>query len=218
MRALQDLGIQDLFFLVLRLIAATGGFIVGYLVTGPTARGLFRLAFHREMPRWSATFVKIVGGLAVAVVIFLCLPLGWGGGGGGSGGGTGSGKGPFAGDQGNGPTALPGKAANLGPGPGNTGKEKTAAGADTLAIELLGPTTAEGDRYYNIQRQGPPVNFAAVEAFWEQTHARWARVEIVLTRTSTSENDPAVDRLRKLVRNADDNQKRTVAIVDESNK
>jgi hypothetical protein len=209
---LQDLSIQELFFLVLRLTAATGGFIVGYLIAGPIARFLFRIAFHREMPNWSAGLAKIVGGLVVAVLVFLGLPLGFGGGGLGTGGGTGAGKGP---GKGEGTAKSSGSAADLGPGKGDVVSEKTTAGTGTLVIEMLGPKTADGDKCYRIQRKGMPTNFAELEDYWNKTRPQWSRVEIVLTPTSASENDPAVDRLRKLVKNSDDNRPRTFVIVDE---
>jgi hypothetical protein len=218
MTSLQNLGIQELVFLVLRLTAALGGFVVGYLLTGLVARGLFRLTFHRQMPRWSTVIVKFIGGVVVAVLIFIGLPLGFGGGGGGSGGGTGAGKGPFKGDQGDGMAKKPGTVEKPGLGHDIAGKAKMPEGLDTLVIEMLGPTTADGDKCFKIHRQGPPVNYEELEAFWNQSRARWSRVEIVLTRTSTSENDPAVDKLRKLVTSADDNKKRTIALVDESAK
>jgi hypothetical protein len=218
MTSLPDLGIQELVFLILRLTAATGGFVVGYLLTGLAARGLYRLTVQRPMPGWLTPVVKLMGGVIVAILIFLGLPLGFGGGGGGSGGGTGMGKGQLKGDRG---TATTGSSvASEFPGPANekANQEKTPEGSETLIIEMLGPSTADGDKFYKIHRQAPPVDFGAVEAFWNQTRPRWARVEIVLTRTSTSENDPAVDKLRRLVTTANDKKKRTIALVDESAK
>jgi hypothetical protein len=218
MTSLHNLGLQEFVFLLLRLTAALGGFVVGYLLTGLAARGLFRLAFHQQMPRWSTAVVKFIGGVVIAVLIFIGLPLGFGGGGGGIGGGTGAGQGRLKGDPGDGTAKKPGTAANLALGQDNAAKAKALEGTDTLVIEMLGPTTADGDKCFKINRQGPAVNFETVEAFWNQTRERWARVEIVLTRTSTSENDPAVDRLRKLVTTTDDKKKRTIALVDESAK
>ncbi|HYV38474.1 MAG TPA: hypothetical protein VE988_22510 [Gemmataceae bacterium] len=215
MNSLFDMSIPELFKFALRLIAAAGGFVVGYLVAGPVAAGLVRAAFHKPIPRSLGTCAKLGGGLLLAAIVFIYMPIGsGGGGGGGTGGGTGSGKGPFKGGTGNGATAAPGKGSSE----SGTGKDKPANTSEILVIEMLGPTTAEGDKFYLLHRKGPAVNFEGVEAYWKMHREQWSRVEVVLTRTSTSENDPAVVRLRQMVLNSDDNKKRSFVIDDGSAK
>jgi len=213
-----DMGIREIVFLVLRLIAATGGFFVGYILTGPIMKLSVWAVLRRQLPGWSVTCGKILGGAGLALLIYLFLPLGMGGSGGGTGGGIGLGKGPFKGNPGDGTATATGKGPPTNPVGTATGTEKGRSDSEVLVIEMLGPQTAEGEKCYKLQRKSPPIGYDALEAFWNQSRAQWSRVEIVLTRTSTSENDPAVDRVRKLVQNSDDNKKRTLAIVDESAK
>src|SRR5262245_24180971 len=86
-------GLPEVFYLALRVLAAVGGFVIGYLLTGPLVRFLVRVAVHKQVPDGVLLWVKVLGGLVVAIVVFQLMQFGPGGGGSGSGGGTGDGKG-----------------------------------------------------------------------------------------------------------------------------
>jgi hypothetical protein len=94
-----EYGQEGLFFLV-RVIATIGGAVVGWFVSDPLTRFVYR-ALYREATPWIILFTfKSMGAVSLGLAIYLLMPLG------GSGGlGQGPGKG-----------GLPGK----GPGPGGS--------------------------------------------------------------------------------------------------
>ena len=48
-------------FLVLRLAAGVGGALVGWFLTGPVVRLLYRGAFHRPAPGWLLPWTRLAG-------------------------------------------------------------------------------------------------------------------------------------------------------------
>src|SRR5689334_18126058 len=84
-------------FWVVRLAAGFGGALVGWFVTGPVTRLLYRGAFQRPAPGWLVSWARLGGAALVGLLLFYFLPLG-GGRGFGWGPGAGSGPGPGRGD------------------------------------------------------------------------------------------------------------------------
>jgi hypothetical protein len=187
--------IREVFLFAVRFVAALGGFVVGYALTGPVVTLLARLIFHKPMPQWSMAWCKVIGGFLVALLVFWLLPVGgWGPGGGGkgSGGGTGDGKGTGS-----------GKVTATGSGKYTTdGKGGPVNDSGVLVIELLGPETAdkESGKCYLINRQPPPADLQAVEVYLKQHRERITAMKILVVREqSVSHNDPLwVGRLQEL--------------------
>jgi hypothetical protein len=191
--------IRQVFLLAVRFVAALGGFVVGYVLSGPVATLLARLAFHKPLPQWSLAWCKVIGGIVVAVLVFWLLPIGgWGPGGGGkgSGGGTGDGKGTGSG-QGTGTGSQAGKTNGKQPGDGTS---KGLEDNGILVIEMCGPETAVEDKCYLINRQKTPVDFKQVEAYLKQHRQRITAMQVLFTEQSVSRNDPVVARLQDLAR------------------
>jgi hypothetical protein len=194
--------IRDLFFLALRLLAATGGFLAGWFVSGPATLLLGRLAFHRPVPQWGQYGAKLAGGALVGFLVFWYLPPGMGGGGGRSGGGTDKGVGPYTDGKGTGTATATGKGESTGKGPhtGATQREKI------LSVELLGGDQVKDGKYYLIGRQDPPVDGAALQKYLEQHRQELAGVDIFLTERSVGESHLAVRQLQQM---ANDHQLRS---------
>src|SRR5262249_31685604 len=107
-RAMIDLfsGISSTGQLIIRLIAAVGGFVVGSMFSGPLWRVVWRVGKRQPLPPALLPWLKFCTGAVLAAILYTLVHLGggggwgWGGGGGsGSGGGTGEGKGTGKGES-----------------------------------------------------------------------------------------------------------------------
>ena len=188
--------IRDVFFLAVRFVVALGGFAVGYVLSGPLASLLARVAFHKTLPDWAQAWCKVIGGLLVALLAFWLVPVGgWGGGPGGGGKGSGGGTGNEVGSgsgKGTASTSAVGKLQIDG-----TGKPVDDSGV--LVIEMLGPETAIEDKCYLINRHQPPVNFQTVEAYVARHRTSIKAMQILIFREqSVSKGDPVVTKLFNL--------------------
>jgi hypothetical protein len=187
--------IQDIFFFVLRLLAAVGGFLAGWVLGGPAAAVLGRLAFHRPMPP-SARFVSKLGsGLLVGLLVFWYLVLGPGGGGGGRGGGTGAGVGP--GKKGSGPAKVDGKGTGEDVGKGSL-SPKTQKSSERLAIKLLGGAEVKDGKYYLIDKSSTALDAAALKSRLEEVRNKIAGVDIIVSDNSVGTDHPAYRYLLQL--------------------
>jgi hypothetical protein len=196
MMAFLDEGIKDLFFLFVRVVAALGGAVAGWMVTGPVVQVLYRVAFHRQMPSWAVSWCKLIGAVLAALLVFWLVHLGGlGGGGGGKGGGTGKGVGPYT----NGTGTAQGNPTGKGTGDGSA-KGTGNVVKKPLEIEMLGPTTVTGDKGYLLARKEPAVNWQQLKAYIQEHKDEIAAVTIVLTKTSVTEKHPPVQRLVELTR------------------
>src|SRR5207244_7010437 len=83
-----------------RIAVAAGGALVGYFLSGPVLRALYRLAFQRPIPGWLLPLGKLGSAALIGLLIFFFLPLG---------GGDGWGWGPGWGAGAGGSDAKPGK-------------------------------------------------------------------------------------------------------------
>jgi hypothetical protein len=195
--AFLDDGIKDLFFLFVRVVAALGGAVAGWLVTGPVVQVLARVAFHRQMPPWALSWCKLIGAALAALLVFWLVHLGGfgGGGGGGKGGGTGKGVGPYTNGTGTGRGNPTGK----GTGDGSA-KDTGNVVKKPLEIEMLGPTTVKGDKGYLLARKEPAMNWEQAKAYVLEHKHEISAVTIVLTKTSVTELHPPVQRLVELTR------------------
>jgi hypothetical protein len=178
------------FFLFVRIAAAIGGALVGYFLSGPILRMLYRLAFQRPAPAWLLPLGKLCSGAIIGLLIFFFLPLG-----GGDGWGWGPGWGTGAGGDG-------------GDGGSKAGKSKSKQIASTdgavrekLDIELLGGKKYAGDeRFYLVKRTPPAKTLSEVEELLKD-NADKLEVHILLTDESESvaRSHPAFRRLRDLL-------------------
>jgi hypothetical protein len=187
--------IRDVFFLAVRFVVALAGFAVGYFLTGPIVQGGLWLIRRRTLPDWQLGIVRVVVGILVALIVFYLVPIGGNGwGGAGSGGGQGDGQGPGKGTQGSGTGTTSDKKSGPGQDTGPTDKRT----ASTLVVEMLGPTTAEGDKCYRLDKKSPPLNWEALKGYIEMQQARITAIEILITEQSVSRSDPLVEQLRQL--------------------
>ena len=171
--------------LFIKIAAAAGGALVGYFVSGPIVRLLFRLAFQRPAPGWFVPLGRLGGAALLGALLFFLVSLGgggWGWGGGGSGFGAGPGTGKAGSEQGK-------------PGTGKSDKPTR----EKLVIELLGGNRVAGDlRYYLLDSAQPAKTLAEVEALLKEK-ADKLEVHVGLTDESVAASHPAVARLRELL-------------------
>ena len=183
----------------LRVAAGIGAGLVGWFLTGPIVRLLYRGAFRRPAPGWLLPWARLGGAAVIGLLVFYYLPLGGGGGfGWGAGAGGGPGRGP-------------------GDGSSTTKKDQLAEtekanvvktpikGLENLEIELIGGKRYRDDgRYYLINRREPEVALEDVEDYLKKNKDRLAEyVTIVLTPTSVDAQHGAVLRLNTVIEKYD---------------
>lgn len=174
-------------FWLIKIAAALGGAIIGYLISGPAIRLLYRLAFQRPAPGWMVPLGKLGGAALLGALFFFMVSLGgsgwgWGGGGGGSGDGVGPGTGPTSGDK---------------PKPGMGTNEK--ATREKLVIELLGGNRVGADgRYYLLNGREPAKTLGEVEDVIKQKPDKII-ANLQFTDESVALRHPAVERLRDML-------------------
>lgn len=176
-------------FWLIKIAAALGGAIIGYLVSGPVIRLSYRAAFRRPVPGWLLPLGRLAGATLAGALLFMLATLGGNGlGWGGSGLGLGAGPG-------------------TGPGADKSGTEKGKPGRgkgekatrEKLVIELLGGHRVAGDqRYYLLKVDEPAKTLGEVEDF-VKTKADTLEVHVKLTDDSVAASHPAVGRLRELL-------------------
>lgn len=162
----------------LRVVAAVLGFLGGWFIGGPLARGLVKLAFQKSLREGGQFAARFLVAAAAGLLIYFYLPLGpgLGGGGSGTGGGTGEGIGSGTASSGLGDPRKPGDSKGAGTQP-KAGKGDIPP--DALPIEVLGGTRKER-RFYRVL--GKEMNLEEVDAFLDEKRAKWKEVYIVLTR------------------------------------
>jgi hypothetical protein len=178
-------------FWALRVAAGVGGALVGWFVTGPVARLLYRGAFQRPAPGWLLPWARLSGAALVGLLVFYLLPLGGGSGfGWGPGGGAGPGQGAGTGKPSVDQTA-----------PGDKHLPQAANDVEALEIELVGGTRYPGGgRFYLINRREPTVALEDVEDYVKKHQERLAEyVTIVLTPQSVDAGHRAVLRLNTII-------------------
>jgi hypothetical protein len=182
--------------LIIKLVAAVGGFVVGYFVSGPFWRLFWRGAMRKPIPPALLPWMKFCTGLVFAALLYSAVHFGgggWGfggpgGGGSGVGGGTGDGKGDGK-SGGKGETTTPGD-------PGKKGPATTPPAREILVVELLGGNRYPGDgKYYLIDRKEPPVTLAAIDEMFKK---RGAKIELHIhyAADSVGQRHAAAERLR----------------------
>jgi hypothetical protein len=125
------------------------------------------------------------------LLIFYWLPLGGDGWGGrGSGGGLGDAKGAGKGSPGL--TSDSGTQTGTGVGKDTAATAQAPAPKRQMVVELLGGPSVEGDKYYRVDGNEPPVNWATLKATMEAQKASVANIKIVITGHSISRYDPQV--------------------------
>jgi hypothetical protein len=196
---LADLGLQDLLFWGVRIIAGLGGALVGWFIMPPLIRILLRLAFHKPAPNWVVSWLRLVGAVLFGIFVAFCVHLGggfgFGPGGGGGGYGSGSGKNGKGGDG----TSKVADAKKVTDSSAKSAELENKA-RDSLPIELLGGQRYKGDeRYYLIERKEPARTLAEVDEFLQKNPGKYKMVQIVLTPESVFEEHRAVTSLRERV-------------------
>jgi hypothetical protein len=185
-------------FWVLRIGLALGGVVVGWFVSGPVIRLLYRGAFRRPAPGWLMPWARLGGAALIGLLVFYFLPLGWGG---GWGWGAGAGGGPGLG-TGDGSAYTKAEKAAIADKNGETSKKNDI---EALEIELVGGTRYQGEgRFYLIKRRQPAVNLGEVEAYIKKNKERLAEyITIVLTPESVAAQHGAVLRLITIIEDND---------------
>jgi len=179
-------------FWILRVAAALGGALLGWFLSGPLVRILYRAARQKPAPNWLVGWSKLGGAALLAFLAYYFLPLG---GGGGLGWGPGAGGGPGLG-PGDGSAKVEGNTSTATDKQGKASKKDLA-----LEIELLGGKNYQGDgRYYLLNRKEPALNLAEVEDYIQKNEERLEpSISVVLTPASVDESHAAVLRLNTLI-------------------
>jgi hypothetical protein len=179
---------------IVRMIAAVGGFVVGYMASGPFWRLFWRGVFRKPIPPGLLPWVKFCTGLVLAAILYTLVHLG-GGGGLGWGGGTGDGIGPGKG------TGKDTGAGKDGPSVSDT-KDKSKRlstnnpGREILEVELLGPKRYPGAlKFYLLDRKDPPIDLAALEEIFK-TRTEKIELHVIYTMDSVDRGHGAAERLR----------------------
>ena len=173
-------------FLFVKIAAAIGGALMGYIFSGPTIRLLFRLAFHRPVPGWFLPLGRLGGAALLGALLFFLVSLGGSGFGWGGPGGSGAGLGPGTGKTGAGKNK---------PGTG-TGEKATR---EKMIIELLGGDRVAGDqRYYLLKGEESAKTLGEVEDLLKDK-ADKIEAHVMLTDESVAASHPAVARLHELL-------------------
>jgi len=182
--------------LIVRLIAAVGGFVVGYVGTGPLWRAFWRIARRQPIPSGLLPWMKFCTGIVLAALLYTLVGFGgtgwgWGRGGGGTGttGGTGVQKGTGKGDG-----SASGEPKKQPDPPIGKNRDR-----EILYVELLGGERYLGDgKYYLLNRKPPAVGLADIDAALK---ARPNKIElhILYLSDSVGQRSGPADRLRDLV-------------------
>jgi hypothetical protein len=186
---------QEVVAFMLRLLLAGFGLFLGWLVAGPVARGVYRVAFQRPIPPKVLTASRLTVAIAAAVLVFLLFPLGYGGGGGGRGGGKGPGEGAGADKGGTDSAGKGGKGSKDGkvkPPPGEPG--------ETLNVEIITVARYKDDdkRFYLIEGKDPPLTLAEVDAYLKKHERRVKRINILVYADSFARTEEPAVALRDL--------------------
>lgn len=183
--------------LIVRLIAAVGGFVVGYMFSGPFWRVFWRLVLRHPIQAGLLPWVKFCTGLVLAAALYSFVGFGGGGGWGWGRGGGGSGTGGGAGD---------GKGVGKGTGSPTTGDPQKKSdqptaktpGREILFVELLGGDRYAGDnKFYLLSRKSPAVDLADVDAAFK-TRPDKIELHILYMPDSVGQRSGPADRLREL--------------------
>ncbi len=180
--------------ILVRAALAVGGALVGWIVTGPALRVLYRLAFQRPVPGWLVPIGKLAGAVTVGLLVFFYLPLG-GGAGWGWGPGWGMGK-----EDAKGAGDSTSKGTSEMEGTESKDTKVVPATPEKLEIELLGGSriTSEG-RFYLVNRQPPAMTYSEVQAYMKEHATRLKVVHLVFTGDGIWLGHPAANRLRDLL-------------------
>ena len=171
-------------FLFVKTAAAIGGALIGYLVSSPVVRLLYRLAFGRPVPGWFLPLGRLAGAALLGALLFFLVSLGGSGFGWGGPGGLGIGLGPGTGKTGD------------GRGTPSAGAKATR---EKLVIELLGGNQVGAEqRYYLLKDQEPAKTLGEVEELIK-VKADKIEAHIVLTDESVATSHPALARLHELL-------------------
>jgi hypothetical protein len=191
----------QIFWLVVRILAALAGALVGWLITGFLVRLLVRLAFHRPTPRPVLALLRLGGAIVVGLLVFYYLHPGGSGGWGLGGGGFGLGGGGGQGQAGTGRDS--GSTARASTQKTDVGKGPTATVApDTLPIEMIGgdrykKAGGEG-RYYLIGGKEPARTLEEVKELLQKNKGRYRKVEILIYPDSVASPHHAISQLEAL--------------------
>jgi hypothetical protein len=191
---LSDLGEAAGF--VLRLTVALVGAVFAWYLSGPLAKGLYRLIVQKPMPGAAVVLTRIGAAVLVGVLLFRFITFGSGGGGTGggqgswvgpgSGGGTGTGTGT---DKGTG--QKDGKEKKLEVTPGKSNK--------TIHIEIvLSKHYNKKGYWYLIESQPPPKPLAEVEEYLKSHKGKYKNMDILLYANSVEPEHYAVKALEDL--------------------
>lgn len=181
--------------LIVKLIAAVGGFVVGYLLSGPFWRGFWRVVLRKPIPGPLVPVMKLCTGLVLAAALYSFVALGgggWGFGGGGAGPGPGGGK---TGDGKGTGSPVPGDPKSKNNSDNPAAKTK---GREILVIELLGADRFSNDgKNYLLDRKEPGVTIEHVEDAFKKRPDK-IELHVYYGPKSVGEHHPTAAALRDL--------------------
>ena len=189
-----DFGVSENVLQIVKIIGAVGGAVIGWFVSDPLTRLLYRVSFKGATPTSVLLFFKFTGATGLALLIYISIQLGSGGGfgfGPGQGGNPGKGKGQ-GGDKG--VAATDGKDKQ--PAKDKTDVDvKTAKSIETIEIEIISLKRlddVDNGRHFLLRRKEPAVTLGQVEELFKKGPGK-IEVVPVLTRDSigsTAEDSP----------------------------
>jgi hypothetical protein len=158
----------------LRVTMAIAGALLGWFLTGPVVKLLYRGAFQRPLPGWVMPWTRLGGAALVGLLLGYLLPLG---------SGSGFGWGPGGGGAGPGARHDPADAADGKPAAADAAAKTAAQDLEALEIEVVGGKRYQGSgRFYLIGRREPAVPLEKVEDYLKKNQERLAEyITIVLT-------------------------------------
>jgi hypothetical protein len=169
--------------ILVRVIAALGGAIVGWFAADPLTRIAYRVSFKGPTPMTVLLASKGVSAALLALVLYSIVGIGLGGGlGFGPGQGGVPGKGP---GQGGDKTPLAdGKTKSDGKTDSPTKVVKKSMTIEPVEIEIIRRDDDDGSgRYFLVKGTKPALTAAELEDYLKKNHAR-IEVTPVLTRDS----------------------------------
>jgi hypothetical protein len=192
MNLFTQLGFNEMAQWVFKIIAAVGGGFIGWFLTDPLARILYRVTFHKPIPSWSLPWTKLSGGALLGAIAFLLVSFGGGSGGFGFGPGLGGSPGTGAGE---GRADKDAVAHDGGKKPDDAktpekdkaklpDKGKETIVRKTVAIEVLGGENYNCDeRWYVMRPASKPMTLKEVEVYFKE-HGDKLELHLVITENS----------------------------------
>ena len=190
-QSLFDFGISETALQIVKIIGAVGGALVGWFVTDPLTRLVYRLSFKGPTPPYVLFLSKGAGSATMALILYFAIHFGGGGGigfGPGPGGLPGKGQG-VGGDKG----VVPNNGSKDSKPPQKDKLESPKKGIESIDIEIISIKRfddIENERYFLVKRTEPPLTPTQLEDYFKKNHAN---IEVTPVMTTDSIGEMADD-------------------------